>query len=143
MKITKEVLTQIEKIANSKDVEIGGILGFGENEIVSYVIADLPDDSVGCRFDYYPNITFLNEQIEKWAEQGIDFAGFFHTHFSGSQNLSDTDKVYINAIMISSKDIVDCLFFPVFTLPDNKLNVYRASFQGEEIIIDKDELDIV
>lgn len=143
MRITKDVLKKIEEIAYSKDIEIGGILGVKNNNVVSYVVADLPDNAIGCKFDYSPNIDFLNAQIEIWSENDIDFLGLFHTHFSGSKNLSDADFEYIKAIMNASKGIVECLYFPIFTLPDNELTVYKAYFNGADVAVDKDELIIV
>lgn len=143
MKITETVLKQIESIASSKSFEIGGILGTEDNDIISFIIPDLPDGFVGCRFEYFPNTDFLNEQIEKWAENRIDFCGLFHTHFSGSTTLSDTDKEYIKAIMLSAEGISEQLYFPVFTLPDNKLTAYKACFEKEDVIIDIDELIVV
>lgn len=143
MKMTKEVLKKIEKIACSKNVEIGGILGSKDDDVISCVVADMPDYSTMCRFDYYPNIAFLNKQIESWADDGIAFGGLFHTHFSGSKNLSDADIEYIKEIMLSSKGIVEYLYFPLFTLPDNELTVYKAYFNNANIVVDKDELIIV
>lgn len=143
MKIKEEILEKISAVANRKNLEIGGILGSSKDGIVTDIVADLPSNTVGCRFEYYPNIKFLNAQIEEWAENGKDFLGLFHTHFSGSDNLSDADKEYIRVIMISAKDIIQYLYFPVFTLPDNELNVYKAHFEGEKIIINKDKLEIV
>lgn len=143
MIITKDVLKKIEEIAHSKDVEVGGILGMKTNDVVSCFVADLPQNGVGCRFDYSPNIDFLNTQIEKWAENDIRFIGLFHTHFSGSKNLSDADIEYIKLIMLNSKDIVEQLYFPLFTLPDNILTVYKAYFDGDETVIKVDELVII
>lgn len=143
MIITKNALEHIFKIANSKKVELGGILGTDNNEIISRIVTDSSENSFTCKFDYYPNIDFLNKEIESWAKQGISFMGIFHTHFSGCKNLSDADKKYIKEIMICSKGITEHLYFPVFTLPDNELNVYKASFKGKEVIIQNDKLMIV
>lgn len=143
MKIRQEVFDKISAVANSMNLEIGGILGSSENGIVTDMIADLPDNAVGCKFDYSPNIDFLNAQIENWSENNIVFLGLFHTHFSGSKNLSDADVEYIKAIMNASKGIVEYLYFPLFTLPNNELTVYKAYFNDADISVDKDELIIV
>ena len=143
MIITKDALRIIEEVAHSKEVEIGGILGMKTNNVVSYVITDLPENAVGCRFDYSPNIEFLNTQIENWAENDIQFIGLFHTHFSGSRNLSDADIEYVKEIMMASKGIVEYLYFPLFTLPDNELTVYKACYNGEKIVIRKDTLNVI
>ena len=142
MKIEQEIVDNISAVANSKPLEIGGILGSSKDNVITDMITDLSSDAVKCRFEYYPNTDFLNTQIENWAENGIEFLGFFHTHFSGSKNLSDADIEYIKSIMIGSKGVVEYLYFPLFTLPDNELTVYKAYFYGDEIVIDKDELII-
>lgn len=143
MKIKKEIVDKIAHIANNKNSEIGGILGASADGVITDMIPDLPEESEMCRFEYYPNVDFLNRKIEEWAKDDIDFAGLFHTHFSGSKSLSDADEVYIKAIMDCAKEISQCLFFPIFTLPDNELTVYKAYFSNEKIVIEKDELVIV
>lgn len=143
MKIKKEIVDKIAHIANNKNSEIGGILGASADRVIIDMIPDLPEESEMCRFEYHPNVEFLNEKIEEWAKDGIEFAGLFHTHFSGSKSLSDADKVYINAIMECAKEISQCLFFPIFTLPDNELTAYKADFLNDEIVIEKDELVII
>ena len=143
MRIYKEVLDSISAVANSKSLEIGGILGSAKNSIITDMVADVFADTGRCRFEYYPNIDFLNAQIRNWSKNNIVFMGFFHTHFSGSRNLSDADIAYIKAIMESAKDITQLLYFPVFTLPDHELSVFKAYFTKDQIIIEKDTLEIV
>ena len=92
MVIKKAVLEMIADISSGMGYELGGILGSSLKGIITDVAADTPTDKVGCRFEYRPNTALLNKQIEKWAEEGIAFAGLFHTHFSGSRTLSDADK---------------------------------------------------
>ena len=142
MKIQQEIVDNISAVANSKFLEIGGILGSYKDGVITDMITDLSSGAGKCRYEYYPDTDFLNTQIETWAENGIEFLGFFHTHFLGSKNLSDADIEYIKSIMFDSKDIVEYLYFPLFTLPDNELTVYRAYFYGDEIVIEKDELII-
>lgn len=143
MKIRQKVIDNIAAVANSINLEIGGILGSSKDGVITDMIEDLPLNKVGCKFDYSPNIDFLNMKIEIWAENDIEFMGIFHTHFSGSKNLSDADIEYIKEIMLSSKGIVEYLYFPLFTLPDNELTVYKAYFNNANIVVDKDELIIV
>lgn len=143
MKIKQEIVENIAAVANSDFSEIGGILGSSKDGVITDMAADLSSNSVKCRFEYYPDTDYLNAQIETWAENDIKFFGFFHTHFSGSMNLSDADIKYIESIMIGSKSVVEYLYFPIFTLPDNELTVYKACFYEDEIVIFKDELIII
>ena len=143
MVIKKAVLEMIADISSGMGYELGGLLGSSFKGIITDVAADTPTDKVGCRFEYRPNTALLNKQIEKWAEEGIAFAGLFHTHFSGSRTLSDADKVYIKKIMEGARGIADCLYFPVYTLPDKVLNVYKAYFDDEKTVIGEDALSII
>lgn len=143
MIIKENILDKISKISNSNDSEIGGILGSSKNEIITDMIEDIPVETESFRFEYHPNISLLNKKIEEWAENNIVFSGIFHTHFSGAHMLSDVDTEYIKALMNNVRGVIDYLYFPVFTMPDNKLNVYKAYFLSDKIIIDKDELSVV
>lgn len=143
MDIRKEVLEAIRVAANRESSEVGGILGSAEKGVVTDIVVDVPEKTAGCRFEYHPDTAFFNAQIEKWAEEDIEFVGIFHAHFSGSRNLSEADQEYIRSIMDSARGITDHLFFPVFTLPDNVLTVYKACFSGSEVVIREDELRIL
>lgn len=143
MKIKKEVFEQISIIANREICETGGILGSSESEIVTDIVPDLHDKTQASRFEYHPNILFLNEEIKKWSQQNIEFLGMFHIHFIGSCNLSQADICYIESIMNSLKGEVEFLYFPIYVLPCNELYVYKAYFKKDEIIICKDELEFV
>lgn len=143
MKMRQKVVDLIFNIANSTKFEIGGILGSSEKGVITDMVPDLPMYACECRFEYYPNISYLNREILEWSNKNIEFMGLFHTHFSGSCNLSEEDKKYIRAIMESAKGIAECLYFPIFTLPDNDLNVYKAYFDGDEIFINRDDLEII
>ena len=143
MIIKKEIFEYIVLIANKENPEMGRMLGSSLNGIITDIVPDLPDKIQRCRFEYYPNIAFLNEEIEKWAEKSIEFLGMFHTHFSGYRDLSKADKKYINTIMQSVVGIVEYLYFPIFVLPDNELIVYKAYFIDSEIMIVNEKLEIV
>jgi len=143
MKIHKQVIKNISSAVMGNDSEIGGILGSSENGIITDMILDRASNTSCHRFEYRPDTIYLNDQIMNWSERGIDFYGIFHTHFSGSKNLSDADSEYIREIMRCAEGIVEHLYFPIYTLPDNELTVYKAYFDKEEIKIVKDDLTVV
>lgn len=143
MKITRDMYNYICSFANNDSYEVGGILGSSRDEIITDIILDKPIDSKKCKCEYYPNVFFLNNEIEKWYQKNINFLGIFHTHFSGSRDLSCGDRKYIKEIMYSTKGIVDCMYFPIFTLPDQVITAYKAFFEKDELVIIKDELEEV
>ena len=65
--------------------EIGGIMG-GKNNIIQCIFFD---DGIKTEkyCSYNPNTELLNEVINKWIFQDIEFYGIFHTHFFDVQTL--------------------------------------------------------
>lgn len=143
MKIKKEVYEYIALISNKENSEIGGILGGTDNGVITDVVPDIPPLSKNCRFSYTPNVDFLNEKIEEWIRNGKIFWGIFHTHFSGSFVLSNADTEYIEKIMFDLKNDVEYLYFPIYTLPNQVLTVYKARICDNELLIEKEEIDII
>lgn len=129
--------------ANGESNEIGGILGSDKDGIITDIILDKPVENAKRRDKYYPNVGYLNKEIEMWSKAGKDFLGIFHTHFAGSTALSVADKEYIKKIMFSVKESVKYLYFPIYTLPNQILTAYKAFFEKDKLIIIRDELDIV
>ena len=143
MKITQKMYDLIKNSSNSKQVEIGGILGGLKSDTVSDIVLDEQDISSVCRFTYTPNVQFLNDKIAQWQEEEKTFLGIFHSHFSGCRMLSSMDTEYIENIMRAMPDTVKSLYFPVYTMPDQTLNVYKAKTEKGNTVIEKDELIIV
>ena len=52
---------------------------------------------------YTPDVDTLNRVISEWAENGIEFAGFVHSHPRRNRKLSPPDIEYANKI----KDVCD------------------------------------
>ncbi len=143
MKISKNMYDFICSNINEYNFEIGGILGSSSDGVIINIVLDKPIEKQRCKFKYTPNVTYLNNIIEEWAKNNISFSGIFHTHFSGSRNLSSVDKDYIKLIMTVAKDYADYLFFPIFTLPDEVLTIYKCGIKENELIITVDNIEIV
>lgn len=143
MKIKKNVVDVICAAATEQSCEIGGILGSAEIGMITDFIIDKPDNNRQNKFAYHPNVFFLNRQIKEWANRNIAFAGILHTHFFNSRELSQADVEYIKKIMQCGFGLVEHLYFPVFTLPESVLTVFKASYSENNIEIVKDELQIV
>ncbi len=143
MTITKNALNTIIIASNSTDAEIGGLLGGDKNGLITTVFIDYPQRDAMSRSEYHPDTTLLNEQIALWAEKDISFIGIFHSHFSGSESLSDADQYYICQIMQSNEEILKHLYFPVFVLPDNKLYPYKACTVKGKIVINCETLKVI
>lgn len=126
MKITKEVLRQINDFVPERPPEIGGILGSRKKGIVTDVVFDKNQSEHNKLCSYAPNVDYLNERIKEWSESDIYFSGMFHIHFAGVKTLSEADRKYIREIMNCMPSEITQLYFPVFVMPDRELICYVA-----------------
>ena len=140
MKILKEVY---EKMMACPGVppESGGILGTSDGRIINHVLFDkgLQEDNEGM---YYPDISFLNQTIENWTENGIRFQGLFHTHAPQWPVLSNDDKFYIVEILNVMPSNIEKLYFPL-VFPGQNIKAYIAKRQEGIIVIFDDNIEIV
>lgn len=141
MILSSKVLSEIISATEGIDYEIGGILGSNDTNTVNYIYFDNIREP--NKFNYCPNTDILNNIISKWASCEIQFEGIFHTHFYGVETLSEYDIKYINQIMYSLQDIITCLYFPIFVLPQNELIIYKAINEQKHITILRENLYII
>lgn len=114
--------------------ESGGILG-GKNHIVTNFVFDrgLPQSDIG---HYFPNTSLLNQHLNTWASQEIEFYGIIHSHYTKVFALSAYDKIYIEKIMCSMPQDINHLYFPII-YPNGKIISFKAiRFKGQVTIID-------
>lgn len=121
--------------------EAGGILG-GENGVVFEFYTDKghPTEKI-C--GYAPDVKSLNAIILDWQNKEIDFMGMFHTHFWGVESLSEGDTNYIIKIMQAMPKSIFRLYFPIIVMPEMKIVPYIAERNGDDIVISRQELQIV
>ncbi len=128
-----------EKLISMPDVppESGGIIG-GKKDIIDTVVFDS-----GYRVDgngtYCPNITFLNQMVNKWVENGIAFYGMFHSHAIMWNCLSREDRIYITQIMQAMPKEIGTLLFPL-VFPKKEIKFYCAKRLSNNVEID--EIDV-
>lgn len=143
MNIILSIYKSIVKSVPDVPPEIGGILG-GNDNIIRYVKFDKGlYDPKKKHCAYIPDVKKLNEYIEEWENNYIDFYGIFHTHFYGIETLSSGDKNYIKKIMDTLPLEVNELYFPVVVLPERKIKGYIAYRKGTQIHIMDEKLIIV
>ncbi len=139
MKILKSIYCDI---LNCCDVppETGGILG-EKDGIISHFIFDKGLGSTEYAI-YIPNTIQLNEQINKWRYDGINFCGIVHSHMSEQPTLSSTDKEYIELILHSLSHFTKQLYFPI-VLPGERIISYKATYHNDVIHICEDKIKII
>lgn len=108
--IDRTVVAAIQK--NLCIPEKGGILGANEYGIVTRFYYD--STGTTTKFLYIPDVKKLNAVIQDWANEGISFAGFVHTHPEGIEKLSSRDIEYAQKIKIqcSLSHILMLLYIP-------------------------------
>lgn len=143
MKILKSVIDMIDSSVSAQPPETGGILGCHDNEIIDEVVMDLPNLHTLKNCSYTPNVSFLNQSIELWQSNSINFKGIFHTHYFGIKTLSCGDRNYITEIMCRLPRCIEFLYFPIFVLPNRELICYKAIRDNETILIEEEPLIIV
>lgn len=142
MRIKKSVIDIINDSVTGLAQETGGILGSSDNILIDEIVMDIVDSENTRPCSYFPNVDFLNQNIQSWKKKGIAFKGIFHTHFVGVKTLSQGDREYIRAIMNAMPLSVDSLYFPVFVLPNRVLIGYRAKKRNGKIEISGEEIFI-
>lgn len=136
MLITKSVYKKIINSYHTAPPENGGILGEKNGIICAYV----HDQKIQTREAaiYEPDIEFLNEQIEKWAEQSIMFAGIIHSHMVGQESLSVADIEYAEKMFWANPGLRK-MFFPLI-IPGHDIFVYEIRTEKDKVIVETDSL---
>lgn len=140
MKIQKNVFEEIIKAVPYVPPESGGIIG-GTNQVVTHFVLD-NGTFLSNGYDIYaPDTLFLNNTIQRWKQDGIDFYGVFHCHFSNSILLSNGDKRYITQIMNAMPQYINKLYFPII-FPRENMIVYRADRVGKDICLASEDIEL-
>lgn len=123
MKIKRKTYDLMLNSMPDNPPEIGGIIG-GKNEIISVYQIDNGMNPRGCF--YIPDVDMLNEVIENWEAENINFYGLFHTHFFDVKTLSEGDIKYIKIIMEAMPYFIKELYFPIVVMPGRQMISYKA-----------------
>jgi proteasome lid subunit RPN8/RPN11 len=140
IKIQRDLYKKLLNMCPIVPPEIGGVLA-GKNSTITHIIFD-KNNTVHNSAIYIPNIQFLNDKINEFAEWDEDFYGIFHSHIESEPTLSNDDKESITKIMLAMPSSVEKLYFPII-IPKKEMFVYVATRINNEIHIDSDELYII
>lgn len=109
MNISKEVLCAIYDSIGAYVPEKGGMLGTSDGLMVDNYEFDY-SAKVGYA-SYTPNVTFLDEALSDWCDNGVGLIGFVHSHPMGCIHPSNADINYTAKIIKAAE--VDHLFIPI------------------------------
>ena len=138
MHISRRVYQKILDEVRNTFPEMGGIIGGGAGMVTQLYFDDGMENEGKC--SYTPNVSKLNEIIQRWSEKKIEFYGIFHTHCYGSGVLSEGDKKYIKVIMESMPHTVEKLYFPVIVFPQKEMVAYAALLEKGQLIIKEEKI---
>ncbi len=110
---------------HSTTYEQGGILG-GKNGIITHFYLDNGAERNG--FCYKPNVQALNEVIENWYNDGIDFLGLAHSHPKGKALLSASDVSFAEQLF-KSNGLQKC-YFPLIAMENGEWVINAFSYDG-------------
>lgn len=120
--------------------ECGGIIGISNG-----VVCKCYFDTAVCqcsRAIYVPNVELLNIKIQQWNQEGIEFAGIFHSHPLDQPRLSGDDIIYIRTILNAMPGSITQLFFPI-VLPKIGLIPFKAVRHGNSIQVFEEKLTLI
>lgn len=90
LEIRKEVLQEITRSFLSGERERGFLLACASRLDRLEYCCEIPAVQAGLYF-YEPDAKMADYEIRRWAEQGICFCGFLHSHIVSQNKLSQND----------------------------------------------------
>lgn len=140
--IEKKVMQKIMNILGKRKPELGGMLGFSEEQdLVTHFVFD--KYAKVNRVEYNPNTKFLDTVLnEKWSKENICLAGFVHSHPGNFNQLSMADVEY--ATRICQEFDMEYLFMPIVTsATDSKSAItgYIVTNDGQILDCDIEVMD--
>ena len=128
MKIAKETYNEILTKLQLNTLETGGILGEKDGVVCRFFLDTDGESTLG---EYRPNVTLLNQVIERWAQEEVSFIGLVHTHINGLGILSPSDIEYVRLIVSANE--LESVYFPVVAKDKEGrkiMRVYRITLDG-------------
>lgn len=111
--ITREVYEQIMDKLGTEKPELGGMLGWKEDELMIDTFVFDKNAQVS-HVEYTPNVEFLNGILQnEWERDGVNLAGFVHSHPNDFGLLSQSDIDYARRIMETFD--LDLFVMPIVT----------------------------
>lgn len=139
MKILKTTYFLIMSQYRPAPPEQGGILGMANGYVTEYIHDNAYVESESAV--YIPDTAFLNNCIQKWALNDIEFCGLVHSHPSGQKTLSSSDLEYIKKLYKNNPRL-EKTYYPLI-VNGLYMFVYSAKKISDEIRIEEESLEIL
>ena len=108
--MSRSVYEQILDTIGNRQPESGGILGAGEDGVISQYYFDVTGISEPDA--YIPDVEAVNQVLEAWHERGIHMVGIVHSH-QGGMNVPSCGDVAYGTRILEALDTVDRFYLPI------------------------------
>lgn len=122
LRITSEIIHQIEQTIGKYPPEHGGILGAKEDGIISEFYFDHLGKSSSN--GYSPDVESINKLlIEDWMPRNVYMVGIVHSHNHNISALSCGD-VHYGIQILQALDSVDAFYLPIITISNEGVSLH-------------------
>lgn len=121
-----DIYKRVVETLRAAPVESGGILGIKDNVICAYCF----DDTYNSYSEYVPNTDVLNDVIDRWHDEGIDFIGIVHSHPNSYNKPSEKDLIYLQKLVINN-DFLTRIIFPIVTKEEKCFKITFYEFKNK------------
>ena len=98
--VSKRAMNILDTALSRMDREQGCILGCSER--LDRIDCVMPIRAAeASKFFYRPDVTQANCMIRQWAEEGVCFCGFIHSHVTEKRGLSEADMLFAESMFKS------------------------------------------
>lgn len=116
------------------------MLGAAEGEAISHYVFD--STGISSPVSYTPDHTRLNEVLEAWNNEGVDFLGIIHSHDHSCPYPSCGDLAYACRMLLSNPSLEEILM-PIVTLDPFSIHMYRVSLGDRKPIVRREDWSIL
>ena len=121
IRITSVVYRQISATIGLYPPECGGVLGAGEDGVITEFFFDATGRSTPN--GYAPDVKAINEMLTNdWMPRGILMVGIVHSHSNGNSVPSCGDVSY-GVRILQALDTVDRFYLPIVTLNNGEMQM--------------------
>lgn len=121
LKLSKGVYSQILDTIGKYPPECGGVLGAGEDGIITEFFFDETGKSTPS--GYAPDVTVINDMlINDWMPRGILMVGIVHSHANGI-NVPSCGDISYGIRILQALDTVDKFYLPIVTTDHVKTEI--------------------
>ena len=113
LKISNDVFSQILATIGNCPPECGGVLGAGNDGIITDFYFDVTGKSTPT--GYSPDVTAINDMLSNdWMPRGILMVGIVHSHANGN-NVPSCGDIGYGVRILQALDTVECFYLPIIT----------------------------